>query len=99
MYFVEEKQKHFTFVGVGVGVGYVAVVLLHVRKLHVVILQCFLTINTVNEIVVTNAVLMIYRNPYLTYSPHLILADCVIIFYPKGNIENRQECGNFPGNG
>ena len=81
------------------GVGYVAVVLLHMRKLHVVILQCFLTINTVNEIVVTNALLMIYRNPYLTYSPHLILVDCVIIFYPKGNIENRQECGNFPGNG
>ena len=72
-------------------------VLLHVRKLHVVILQCFLTINTVNEIVVTNALLMIYRNPYLTYSPHLILVDCVIIiFYLKGKIENRQECGNFP---
>ena len=65
------------------------------RKLHVVILECFLTINTVNEVVVTNALLMIYRNPYLTYSPHLILVDCVIIFYPKGNIENRQECGNF----
>lgn len=75
-------------------------VLLHMRKLHVVILECFLTINTVNEVVVTNAILMIYRNPYLTYSPHLILVDCVItIFYLKGKIENRQECRNFPCNG
>ena len=53
MYFVEEKQKHFTFGGG----GYVAVVLLHMRKLHLVFLQCFLTINTINEIVVKNALL------------------------------------------
>ena len=39
------------------GVDYVAVASLHMRKLHVFILQCFLTINTVNEIVVTNALL------------------------------------------
>ena len=32
-------------------------VLLCLRTLHVVFLQCFLTINTVNEVIVTNAIL------------------------------------------